>query len=50
MLQDAEAGRRLEVEALLGSVVELGRQLEVPTPSLDVVYRLARQLDQSLAR
>ena len=50
MLQDVEAGRPLEVEALVGSVVELGRQLGVPTPALDVVYRLVRQLDLSAAR
>jgi 2-dehydropantoate 2-reductase len=47
MLQDVEAGRPLEVGALLGSVVELGRQLGVPTPALDIVYRLARQLGRS---
>ena len=30
--QDVEAGRPLEVEALVGAVVELGRQLGVPVP------------------
>jgi 2-dehydropantoate 2-reductase len=50
MLQDVEAGRPLEVEALVGSVVELGRQLSVPTPGLDVVHRLTRLLDRSLRR
>jgi 2-dehydropantoate 2-reductase len=50
MLQDAQAGRPLEVEALVGSVVELARQLEVPVPALDVVCRLTRQLDRSLRR
>ena len=49
MLQDVEAGRRLEVDALVGSVVELGGQLGVPTPALEVVYGLVRQLDHSLA-
>lgn len=48
MLQDAEAGRPLEVEALVGSVVELAGQLGVAVPALDVVYRLTRQLDRSL--
>jgi 2-dehydropantoate 2-reductase len=48
MLQDVEAGRPLEVEALVGSVVELGRLLEVPTPALEVVYTLTRQLSASL--
>jgi 2-dehydropantoate 2-reductase len=50
MLQDVGAGRRLEVEALVGSVVELGTQLGVPTPALSTVYDLTRQLDRSLAR
>lgn len=48
MLQDVDAGRPLEVEALVGSVVELGGQLGVPVPALDVVCRLARQLDKTL--
>jgi 2-dehydropantoate 2-reductase len=46
MLQDVEAGRPLEVEALVGSVVELGRECQVPIPALDVVYRLTSQLDR----
>ena len=50
MLQDVESGRPLEVEALVGSVVELGRHLSVATPGLDVVYRLTRLLDRSLRR
>lgn len=49
MLQDVEAGRRLEVDALVGSVVELGSLLGVATPALSVVYELVRQLDRSLA-
>jgi len=48
MLQDVEAGRPLEVEALVGSVVELGDQLGVPVPALEVVCRLTRQLDKTL--
>ena len=47
MLQDVEAGRPLEVEALVGSVVELAARVGVAVPSLDVVYRLTRQLDRS---
>ena len=49
MLRDVEAGRRLEVDALVGSVVELAGQLGVPTPALEIVYGLVRQLDHSLA-
>ena len=48
MLQDVESGRPLEVEALVGSVVELAGQIGVAVPSLEVVYRLTRQLDRSL--
>ncbi len=48
MLQDVEAGRPLEVEALVGSVVELAGQRGVPAPALDIVYRLTRQLDRSV--
>lgn len=45
MLQDAEAGRPLELEALVGSFVELGRLTGTPTPSIDAVYELAAVLD-----
>lgn len=48
MLQDAEAGRPLELEALVGSFVELGRLTETPTPSIDAVYELASLLDSRL--
>ena len=44
MLQDVEAGRTLEVDALLGSVVELARLTETPTPHLDTVYALTKLL------
>lgn len=50
MLQDVEAGRPLEVEALVGSVIEMGCRRDVPTPALEVVYKLTRQLDKSLPR
>jgi 2-dehydropantoate 2-reductase len=50
MLQDVESGRPLEVEALVGAVVELGRQLDVPVPTLELVCCLVRQLDRSLRR
>jgi 2-dehydropantoate 2-reductase len=49
MLQDVEAGRPLETDALLGSVIELGRMTETPTPHLDTVYALAKLLERSLA-
>lgn len=46
MLQDVEAGRQLEVEALLGTVVELGRLTGTPTPTIDTVYALVKLLDK----
>jgi 2-dehydropantoate 2-reductase len=48
MLQDAEAGRPLELEALVGSFVELGRLTGSPTPSIDAVYQLAATLDSRI--
>ena len=38
MLQDVESGRPLELEALVGSVLELGRLTGVATPSLAAIY------------
>jgi 2-dehydropantoate 2-reductase len=48
MLQDVEAGRTLEVDALLGAVVELARLTETPTPHLDTVYALSQLLARNL--
>ncbi len=42
MLQDVEAGRSIELEALVGSVMELGRLTNTPTPYIDAVYALAK--------
>jgi 2-dehydropantoate 2-reductase len=44
MLNDAEAGRPLEVEGLLGVVVELAEKLGEPVPASHAVYALARAL------
>jgi 2-dehydropantoate 2-reductase len=50
MLQDVEAGRPLEVDALLGSVVELGDRLEIPVPHLRTLYACTRLLDRTRRR
>jgi 2-dehydropantoate 2-reductase len=50
MLQDVEAGRPLEIDALVGAVVELGRLTETPTPHIDAVYACVSLLNESLAR
>ena len=42
MLQDLLAGRPMEIEALVGSVAELGRLTGTPTPSIDTVLALVR--------
>ncbi len=43
MLQDLERGRAMEIDALVTSVQELGRLVEVPTPAIDIVLALVRQ-------
>jgi 2-dehydropantoate 2-reductase len=50
MLQDVEAGREPEIDALLGSVVELARLTETPTPHLDAVFALTKRLADALAQ
>jgi len=49
MLQDIEAGREPEIDALVGSVVELGRLTETPTPRIDAVYALVKLLASTMA-
>ncbi len=49
MLQDVEAGRPLELEALVGSVIELGRITGTPTPHLTAVHACASLLAKTLA-
>ena len=48
MLQDVESARTLEIDALLGSVVELARLTDTPTPHMDTVYALTKLLAQTL--
>jgi 2-dehydropantoate 2-reductase len=49
MLQDIEAGREPEIDALLGSVIELGRLTGMATPHIDTVYALVRLLAHTVA-
>ena len=42
MLQDAEAGRPLELDALLGAVREIGQHLGLATPNIDALFGLVR--------
>ena len=47
MLQDVEAGRPIEIEALLGAPREIAAQVGVPTPQLDRIYALTRLLGEN---
>jgi 2-dehydropantoate 2-reductase len=43
MLQDLEQGRAMEIDALLGAVVEMGDLVGVDTPILDTILGLVVQ-------
>jgi 2-dehydropantoate 2-reductase len=49
MLQDVEQGRPIELQALLGSVIELARLTETPTPHCDTVFACCSLLADTLA-
>jgi 2-dehydropantoate 2-reductase len=49
MLQDLEAGRPIELEAVVGAVVELGERLNVPMPHTRSVYACTKLLAQTRA-
>ncbi len=48
MLQDVEAGRAPEIDALVGAVVELARLTDMPTPHIDTVYSLVKLLARTM--
>ncbi len=45
MLQDVEAGRPIEIDALVGSVVELGDLTGIPVPTIRAIFQAAKLLD-----
>ena len=47
MLVDAEAGRALELDALVGAVREIGARVGVATPNIDALHGLARLMDKT---
>lgn len=47
MLQDLELGRPMEIDALVTAVQELGRLVDVATPTIDVVLALIQQRARS---
>lgn len=42
MLQDAEAGRQLELDSIVGAVREIGQRVGVATPNIDALLGLTR--------
>ncbi len=48
MLQDVEAGRAPEIDALVGSVVELGRITNTDTPYINAVFALVKLLAKTM--
>jgi 2-dehydropantoate 2-reductase len=50
MLQDLEAGRPMEIDALTGSVVELGDRLGIPVPHLRTLYSAVKLLQTTSIR
>jgi 2-dehydropantoate 2-reductase len=44
MLQDLEAGRPMEIEPIIGSVLELARLKNIPTPFTDGLYAMITEL------
>ena len=48
MLQDLEVGKSLEIDGMLGVVIELGEQTGVPTPAMNTVYALVSLLNKTV--
>ena len=46
MLQDVEAGRSLETEALIGSILEMAKLTNTAAPSIEAVYALVKLLNK----
>ena len=48
MLQDVEAGREIELEALVGAPREIAGRYSIATPALDRIYAMAALMSRSL--
>ena len=48
MLQDVEAGRPIELEALVGAPREMARRHRIATPALDRIYAMTRLMGENL--
>ena len=49
MLQDVEARRRMELDAVVGAVIELGERLGIPMPATRAVYACATLVNDHIA-
>jgi 2-dehydropantoate 2-reductase len=47
MLQDLEAGRPMELEAVVGAVLEIGERLGIPMPYTQAVYACTKLLERT---
>ncbi len=50
MLQDIEAGRPTEIDAIVGAVAELGKLTQVSTPHIDAIYASVKLLEKTLSQ
>ncbi|MDQ6930238.1 MAG: 2-dehydropantoate 2-reductase [Candidatus Eremiobacteraeota bacterium] len=50
MLQDVEAKRPLELDPIVGAVLEVARAFHAPAPTLETIYELTNALQQSYLR
>ena len=48
MLQDLEVGKALEIDGMLGVVIELGEQTDTPTPAMNTVFALVSLLNKTV--
>jgi 2-dehydropantoate 2-reductase len=48
MLQDVEAGRAIEIDALVGAVIELGELTNTPTPTIRAIYQASKLLAHTI--
>ena len=48
MLQDLEVGKALEIDGMLGVVIELGEQTSTPTPAMNAVFALVSLLNKTV--
>ncbi len=48
MLQDVESSRSIELDAIVGAPIDIGKMLEVPMPSARAVYAITKLLGESV--